>query len=247
MITHNDYKSGDIMADFLLIHGSCHGAWCWRDLIPILTALGHSARAIDLPGHGGDLTPISDVTLEAYADAILNEIDSPVTLVGHSMAGYPISLAAQQAPDKIDRLICLCAYVPEGKLTLAEMRKKAPYQPLLPAVVRSPDGMSFRIDPNQTEAVFYHDCPEGTTTYANLRLCAQAVLPQETPCPLGAAYSSVPKSYIRCTDDRTIPPEFQITMTEGWPQKDVYSLPTGHSPFFADPTALAALLDRIAA
>jgi len=30
------------VADFLLIHGSCHGAWCRRDLIPKLTALGHT-------------------------------------------------------------------------------------------------------------------------------------------------------------------------------------------------------------
>lgn len=235
------------MADFLLIHGSCHGAWCWRDLIPALDALGHSVRAIDLPGHGGDLTPIPQITLQAYTDAILAAIDTPVTLVGHSMAGYPISFAAEQAPEKIARLVYLCAYVPRGELTLTEMRKLAPSQPLLPAIVRSEDGASFRIDPAQTEQVFYHDCPQGTTAYANTRLCAQAVLPQATPCPLGAAYRSVPRSYIRCTDDRTIPPEYQVTMTEDWPPEDVHAMPTGHSPFFADPSGLAALLSRIAA
>ena len=36
------------MAAFLLVHGSCHGAWCWRDVIPALDGLGHSARAVDL-------------------------------------------------------------------------------------------------------------------------------------------------------------------------------------------------------
>ena len=30
------------MAEYLLIHGSCHGAWCWRDVIPALEALGHA-------------------------------------------------------------------------------------------------------------------------------------------------------------------------------------------------------------
>ena len=234
------------MADFLLIHGSCHGAWCWRDLIPALATLGHKARAIDLPGHGGDLTPLSRITLQAYAKAILDAIEKPVILVGHSMAGYPISLAAELAPAKISRLVYLCAYVPEGDFSLAEMRKRAPRQPLMPAVIRSEDGKSFRIDPAQTEAVFYHDCPEGTAAYANMRLCAQAVAPQETPCPLGANYASVPRSYIRCTEDRTIPPEYQVTMTETWPADDVHAMATSHSPFFADPEGLARRLDGIA-
>jgi pimeloyl-ACP methyl ester carboxylesterase len=234
------------MADFLLIHGSCHGAWCWRDLIPELTARGHNARAIDLPGHGGDLTPISRITLRAYADAILEAIEKPVTLVGHSMAGYPISLAAELDPGKIRRLVYLCAYVPKGDMTLADMRREAPYQPLMQAVLRAGDGKSFRIDPAQTEKVFYHDCPKGTTAYANTRLCAQAVLPQETACPLGANWAKVPRSYIRCTDDRTIPPEYQVTMTADWPVGDVYDMATGHSPFFADPAGLADLLTRIA-
>jgi pimeloyl-ACP methyl ester carboxylesterase len=234
------------MADFLLIHGSCHGAWCWRDLIPELNALGHNARAIDLPGHGGDVTPISDITLQSYVDAILSAIRTPVVLVGHSMAGFPISLAVEQAPDKISRLIYLCAYVPEGTLTLAEMRRRSPEQPLVDAIVRSEDRKSFWVDPAQVEKTFYHDCPEGTVAYANIRLCPQPILPQDTPCPLGKAYASVPRSYIRCTDDRTIPPAAQVEMTQGWPERDVFELPTGHSPFFADPKGLAALLHRIA-
>lgn len=235
------------MADFLLVHGAWHGAWCWRDLIAALAARGHRARAIDLPGHGGDLTPLSRITLDAYARAILAAIDTPVTLVGHSMAGYPISLAAERAPDRIARLVYLCAYMPEGSLTLAEMRRAAPRQPLLPAMLRADDGRSTRIDPARTRELFYHDCPPGTAALANTRLCAQATRPQQTPSPLGPAYRSVPRSYIRCTDDRAIPPEYQATMAAGFARADIHALATGHSPFFADPEALASLLERIAA
>ena len=35
-------------------------------------------------------------------------------------------------------------------------------------------------------------------------------------------------------------------MTQGWADGDVYEMATGHSPFFADPAGLAAVLDRIA-
>ena len=69
---------------------------------------------------------------------------------------------------------------------------------------------------------------------------------QATQISLGAGYAGVKRSYIRCDDDRTIPPEYQRTMTEGWAQADVYAMPTGHSPFFADPEGLADLLTQIA-
>ena len=58
------------MADFLLIHGSGHGAWCWRGVLAILEARGHAARAIDLPGLGADTTPPGEVTLASTVDAI---------------------------------------------------------------------------------------------------------------------------------------------------------------------------------
>lgn len=234
------------MARFLLIHGSCHGAWCWRDVLPELHAAGHEAWAIDLPGHGDDPTPLHEVTLMAYARAILDAIDAaggaPVVLVGHSMAGYPISLAADMAPDKIEKLVYLCAYAPKNGLSLVDMRIAAPRQPLLPAIRKSADGASFTIDPDMAEAVFYHDCPAGTVAYAVPLLCPQAVLPQATPLTLGAGYATVARHYIRCTDDRTIPPEYQITMTEDWPADTVSELACGHSPFFAMPAMLARRL-----
>ncbi|MFC7705374.1 alpha/beta fold hydrolase [Plastorhodobacter daqingensis] len=233
------------MAQFLLIHGSCHGAWCWRDVLPLLQAAGHEARAIDLPSHGADPTPAAKVTLELYARAILGAITDPVVLVGHSMAGYPISLAAELAPQRIDKLVYLCAYVPRNGMSLADMRRAGPSQPLLEAIRRSDDGLTFRIDPRMAEAKFYHDCAHAVP-YALPRLCPQPILPQDTPLTLGAAYASVPRHYIRCTDDRTIPPDYQVTMTHGWPSDTVSDMETSHSPFFAAPAELAARLVRIA-
>ena len=234
------------MAEFLLIHGSCHGAWCWRDVIPALEALGHNARAIDLPSHGGDKTPIVDVTLDLYRDAILDAIDRPVILVGHSMAGFPIAAAAEAAPEKIARLIYLCAYAPISGTSLVEMRKMAARQPLLDAIEKSEDGLSWEPIMEKARATFYHDCPDEAVEFAKARIVAQAILPQATRLDLGAAYESVAKSYIRCADDRTIPPEFQSEMAERFAAGDRYEMQTSHSPFFADPSGLAALLDKIA-
>lgn len=234
------------MSNILLVHGSCHGAWCWRDVLPILEHMGHDARAIDLPGHGQSPHPVKDISLDLYAQAILDAIDTPAIVVGHSMAGFPISAAAEADPSKIARLIYLCAYAPRDGLSLVDMRMEAPRQPLLEAIEKTPDGFGFTFRDSHLETALYHDCPEGTVDYARDRLCVQAIKPQATPIRLGKAYQSVPKTYIRCDDDRAIPPEYQHTMTANWPKADVHALPAGHSPFFSMPKRLAQRIDRIA-
>lgn len=235
------------MTDFLLIHGSCHGAWCWRDVIPALRALGHDARAIDLPGHGADRTPVEKATLDACAAAILTACTPDTVVIGHSWGGYPISAAAEAVPEQMRGLIYLCAYVPVSGLSMIDMRKRGPRQPLMPHVRRAEDGHSYTFDADAVPELFYHDCPEAAVTHALPRLCPQATAPQATPLTLSARWESVPKAYIRCTEDRAIPPEYQAEMVRDWPAHRVHALPTSHSPFFADPTGLARLADQIAA
>lgn len=233
------------MANFLLIHGSGHGAWCFSDLIPKIEALGHSARAIDLPGHGQNPYPLGEITLDLYRDAILSEIQEPLILVGHSMAGFPISAAAEKDPSNITRLVYLCAYAPHHGASLVDMRKEAPRQPLMEAIEKTTDGLGFTVKPEKIRQVFYHDCSDEQIALAGKNLCIQAIKPQATSISLGDNYASVSKTYIRCANDQTIPPEYQTTMTKDWPEQDVYHMDTGHSPFFADPEGLAALLDQI--
>lgn len=234
------------MSEILLVHGSCHGAWCWRDVIPALERLGHDVRAIDLPGHGANPCPIEEVTLDRYAKAILDAIDTRAVVVGHSMAGFPISAAAETDPGKIARLIYLCAYAPRDGLSLVDMRMEAPRQPLLQAIEKTEDGLGFTFRDSHLATALYHDCPEGTVDFARDNLCVQAIKPQATAISLGANYARAQKTYIRCDDDQAIPPEYQRTMTTGWQDTDVHALPASHSPFFSMPERLAQLLDQIA-
>jgi pimeloyl-ACP methyl ester carboxylesterase len=232
------------MSDYLLVHGSCHGAWCWRDVIPALEARGHRARAIDLPCHGDDPTPIAEASLMSYAQAILDAIDTmgggPVTLIGHSMGGFPITQAACLAQEKIRRLIYLCAYVPAPGKTLVEMRRAGPTQPLEGALDVAEDGSWFTFKPERTRDLLYQDCPE-VLDYAQARLCREPTLPANTPI---TGSHTVPRSYIRCTRDATIPPAYQVTMSSGW--DSTRELDCGHSPFFACPDALANAVTELA-
>lgn len=234
------------MADFLLVHGSCHGAWCWRDTIPALTALGHSARAIDLPGCGDDPTPQDDVTLDGCGAAVLAAATPETIVVGHSWGGYPISAAAETNPAGLRGLIYLCAYVPVDGLSMVDMRKRAKRHPILPAVVIQPDKATMTIDPAQAPGLFYNDCAQDIIDYAVPMLGKQALKPQRTPITVSECYASVPRAYIRCLNDQTIPPEYQAEMVQDWPQDSVFEMPTSHSPFFSDPQGLAQLLTKIA-
>ncbi|SLN24329.1 Pyrethroid hydrolase [Falsiruegeria litorea R37] len=233
------------MAEFLLVHGSCHGAWCWRDLIPALESQGHVVQAIDLPGMGEDQTPLAQITLDDCRSAVLAASTPDTLIVGHSWGGYPISAAAEADPNAMRGLIYLCAYFPVDGLSMVDRRKGAPRQPLAEAVVKSDDGVSYTIQPDRVSDLFYHDCPPDAVAYAMAHLLPQPIAPQDTPLPTSAAFDGVPKSYIRCADDRTIPPEYQTQMTRDWPPDHVHVMECSHSPFFSDPQGLAALLTRI--
>ncbi|MDA7428390.1 alpha/beta fold hydrolase [Primorskyibacter aestuariivivens] len=235
------------MSDILLVHGSCHGAWAWAALIPELKALGHSARAIDLPGAGEDQTPLETIALDSYVDAICDALGPETVLVGHSMAGFPITATAQRMPDRIKRLIYLCAYMPAPGKSLVDMRREAPRQPLLHAIERSADGLSFSALPEHAAGVFYNDCTEDQVAYALPRLRPQPISPQATALEDMSRATALPRSYIRCTRDNTIPPEHQAMMVAEWPRADVHELDTGHSPFLSAPATLAALIDRLIA
>jgi hypothetical protein len=36
--------------NFVLVHGSWHGPWCWDKLAPLLRERGHQVSAVDLQG-----------------------------------------------------------------------------------------------------------------------------------------------------------------------------------------------------
>jgi pimeloyl-ACP methyl ester carboxylesterase len=233
------------MARFLLIHGSAHGAWCWRDVIPLLQAQGHEAAAIDLPGHGADQTPLADVTLDQYVRRILEHLTPGTTLVGHSMAGFPISAAAMKAPDMIHRLVYLCAHVPRDGVILSELRKLVARQPLMPAIRMAPDGLSFTFDPKLAKTIFYDDCSPNDIRFALDHLTPQPVKPQATPLFGTKALDRLNRHYILCEKDNAVPAELQELFIQDWPAAHVHRLPSGHSPFFAMPDRLARLLNTI--
>ncbi|XP_047328777.1 salicylic acid-binding protein 2-like [Impatiens glandulifera] len=104
---------------FILIHGACHGAWCWYKVKPLLEGAGHKVTAIDMAASGIDNRRIEELkTLEDYSEPLINLMrsipsDQKVVLVGHSLGGFNIALAAQKFPEKVSVLVFLAAFMPD--------------------------------------------------------------------------------------------------------------------------------------
>ncbi|KAI5316687.1 hypothetical protein L3X38_036394 [Prunus dulcis] len=48
---------------FVLVHGACHGSWCWYKIKPRLESAGHRVTALDLAASGINTKAIQDVPL----------------------------------------------------------------------------------------------------------------------------------------------------------------------------------------
>jgi pimeloyl-ACP methyl ester carboxylesterase len=83
------------MANFVLVHGSCHGGWCWKKVTPLLSIDGHEVYTPTFTGLGERSHLVSrDVELDTHILDIIQLLEyenlSKVTLVGHSYGGLVI-------------------------------------------------------------------------------------------------------------------------------------------------------------
>ena len=100
--------------NFLLVHASWHGAWCWDKVVPLLRSAGHQVTATDLPGRGADRTPADQIRLATYVKHVVGLLDAqggPVILVGHSSSGLVVSQVAEERPDRVRTLVFLSAFL----------------------------------------------------------------------------------------------------------------------------------------
>lgn len=233
------------MATFLLIHGSCHGAWCWEKVVPRLMALGHQAVAIDLPSHGADDTPWWRVTLGTYARAVCDiaREHGPVVAVGHSMGGGVITQAANEEPELFAGLVYISGFIPKaGETILGLARRDAIWRGL--TVPRYHVG-TITVWPEQTIDTFYNTCDPRDAEAAAARLTPQPMFPLVQPIakPRGP---QPPKAFVECLQDRTISLDLQRYMHRRFPMQGVLTLDCDHSPFYSAPAELTRGLSEFA-
>jgi pimeloyl-ACP methyl ester carboxylesterase len=272
-------------AIFVFVHGAWHASWQWAATQRRLVEFGAASLALDLPGHGfeapmpkGYLEPgqpgletakseLADLTMEDCAGEIVGALRAVrsyrhVVLVAHSAGGGPASVAAEQAPELVDRLVYLAAFVPAGRprfvdyLSTPEQTDAALGTGLM---LGDPEAIgAFRINPISSDPAYidelrqthYHDTP--AAAFDRWRHALSPDLPISIPTtPIIVTrkrWGAIPRTFIRCADDRAADPAMQDLMIAeadaAIPEHPftVRTLPGSHSPFAARPAELAAAL-----
>jgi pimeloyl-ACP methyl ester carboxylesterase len=105
------------MSTFVLVHGSWHGGWCWKKLLPELTRRGDVNYTPTLSGTGERFhaaTPSTGLSVHVQDIANLLEFEDlrDVILVGHSYGGMVIT-GVPERTSRVGKLVYLDGIVPE--------------------------------------------------------------------------------------------------------------------------------------
>jgi pimeloyl-ACP methyl ester carboxylesterase len=240
------------VARFVLVHGAFGGAWCWEPVTAPLVAAGHTVEAFDLPGGGDDPTPVEGITLESCADracAVLADRSEPAVLVAHSMGGVVATQAASRCPERIASLIFVCAFMPSNGQSLLDLAHLPEGKDdLIQAnIVIEGDPPVAHLSEEATRDAIYNDCTSEQTAWAVARRRPQAVAPYATPVRIDdEVLSSIPRSFVLTTRDRSMTPALQRRMIREHPCERVIELDADHAPYLSATNELVAALDELA-
>ena len=228
------------MAEFILVHGGGHGAWCWELLQAELAALGHRTHAMDMPVDrpGADIDAYARSVLEAVAGKAADD----AYLVGHSMGGLVVPRVAMARPGA--RIVFLCA----GFAHTSETEQRENYSVLSAEayskhLVRDAEGRTTMPAERAIEG-YYHDVPRELAEWAVGRLRSQWADAHLTAGPI-PPYRDRVAGIVDCADDRILDAGRHALLARQRFGIDPVMLPGSHSPFLSRPAALAEVLDRI--
>ncbi len=227
------------MANFVLVHGSMHGAWCWRDLVRELEGRGHVVLAPDLPCEDVEagLGEYADV-VEAQLSAIARS--EGFVLVGHSLGSRTLPVVAARVPGA--RMVFLCS----APTALGPVDPEAFSGMVTEAYAAAefeerPDG-ARRISKAMARPLFFDDCDEETASWATRQLRWQGSKPLMEASPL-ADWPDSPMHMIVTRDDRVVRADWLLGEASKWLSESVpVVLPGGHSPMLSRPAVLADAL-----
>ena len=219
-----------------------------------------------------EVSPLAALTLNDYRDhalkmvrGLVDDSDERVILVGHSLGGATLSAVGEAAPELVKRLVYLTAFVPvmfNNVLAYLQQPNFASSQvpPLFvadPAVVgcarinhRSADAAYVAAD----KSAFYGDvATPAFQAVANLLTPDEPIQAFTTPVVVTPQrWGRLPRTFIRCTEDRAIPLIVQDQMifdADGFTPRNRFrqkTLHTSHSAFAAAPQVLTDVLISLA-
>jgi pimeloyl-ACP methyl ester carboxylesterase len=242
------------MARLVLVHGAFGGAWCWERVLPGLEQAGHSVETLDLPGAGADQTPVAEITLDAYARRVCDVLAAgpPAVLVGHSMGGLVVTQAAARMPAQLTALVYLCAFVPEDGESLLALtaRPEAADDQIQANAVLSGDPPVIELSAEATQNAIYNTTSDEDFEWAMQHRRPQPAVPMSNPFELDAdnaeAFNALPRRYVTCLRDRSIPPGMQRYMFTRADCEPVLEIDSDHAPYLSHVAETVSALDELA-
>lgn len=214
----------------VLVHGGFVDGSGWQGVYDALSKDGYPVAVVQNP----TLSLEGDV---AATKQVLDDLDGPAILVGHSYGGVVITETGTD--ERVKALVYIAAFAPDKgesvNTLIADPPPGAPVPPILPPR----DGYLF-LDKDKFADSFAGDLPAEQAAFM-----AHAQVPWGVEA-LGGTVSEPgwrvkPSWYLVASDDRMIPPPAQHAMAERAGAK-VAEVPGSHSVYVSHPEAVADLI-----
>ncbi|MER6081337.1 alpha/beta hydrolase [Streptomyces sp. NPDC001833] len=233
------------MSIYVLVHGGCHNGDHFEATASYLRSEGHEVLCPTLHGNrpGDSRGAGLEEAAQSLVDYFLERNLKDVVLVGHSLAGFAISAAADRLPEgSIRRLVYYAAVVPFDGEGFTTMETSPAFAQQMAELVADDGGIVIPFD--MLREMYIND---GTVEQA--KALAESLVPQpirtltdtiklsKTPAefPMG-------KSVLRCTEDTTLAGLKSAFFAERLGLYRLVSMPGSHSTHFTNPELLASKL-----
>jgi pimeloyl-ACP methyl ester carboxylesterase len=220
----------------VLVHGAFGDASSWRAVFERLdddyTVL---APAMPLRGVASDAS---------YLGAIIDQLDGPVVLVGHSFSGCAITVAG--ASDKVTGLVYVAGFVPDEGESIVDLQSRFPSLAmgnfLQPRPL--PDGsVELSVDPDRFQSILCADVPDDVAAFmahAQRPLGATAF---EEPAA-AAAWHTKPSWGVFGTADQPIAPQLHRFSYDRAGAKATEVEGASHFVMLSHPDAVASVIRK---
>ncbi|MGW9209739.1 alpha/beta fold hydrolase [Embleya sp. NPDC055664] len=220
--------------NIVLVHGGFVDGSGWQGVYDHLTADGYRVAVVQ-----NTTASLADDVVATHR--VLDELDGPALLVGHSYGGVVVTEAGSHP--NVAGLAYIAAFAPDTGESVASLTADpapgAPVPPILPPR----DGFLY-LDRDRFAESFAADLPETLAAFM-----ADAQVPWGIDALDGAvsepAWRTKPSWYLVATDDRMIPPAAQRAMSER-AGSVVTESPGSHAVYVSNPAAVAAVVNRAA-
>ncbi|MEU8264737.1 alpha/beta hydrolase [Micromonospora sp. NPDC048999] len=218
----------------VLVHGGFVDGSGWQAVHRLLTADGLNVTAVQNP----TLSLDGDVEATRF---ILDDLDGPAVLVGHSYGGAVITEAGTH--DNVAALVYIAAFAPDKGESVNTLISGFPTDGPQPPILPPRAGWLF-LDRSKFAGSFAADLPA-----ADAAFLADSQVPWNVAALGGVvtepAWRSKPAFYLVATDDHMIPPPAQRTMAARVGAVTTEAIGS-HAVYVSQPGAVADLIRQAA-